>query len=45
MCIRDSSYSIAKGTIDMFSKYGQVADMIDVTRPVVALKNVEVIKG
>ena len=40
-----NSYSIAKGTIDMFSKYGQVADMIDVTRPVVALKNVEVIKG
>ena len=40
-----NSYSIAKGTIDMFSKYGNVADMIEVTRPVVALKNVEVIKG
>lgn len=40
-----NSYSVAKGTIDMFSKYGQVADMMEVTRPVVALKNVEVIKG
>jgi len=40
-----NSYSVAKGTIDMFTKYGQVADMMEVTRPVVALKNVEVIKG
>jgi len=40
-----TSYSVAKGTIDDFKKYGEVAEMIETVKPVVALKNVEVIKG
>lgn len=42
-----TSYSVAKGTIDLFTKYadGNVNEMIDSTRPVVALKNIEVIKA
>lgn len=41
-----TTYSVAKGTIDNFAKLGDnVAEMMDATKPVVALKNVEVIKG
>lgn len=40
-----TTYSVAKGTIDNFAKLGDsVAEMMDATKPVVALKNVEVIK-
>ena len=40
-----TAYSVAKGTIDVFKKYGEVSEMIEMVKPVVALKNVEVIKG
>jgi len=40
-----TSYSVAKGTIDKFKQYGDVSEMIETVKPVVALKNVEVIKG
>lgn len=40
-----TAYSVAKGTIDLFKKYGEVSEMIEMVKPVVALKNVEVIKG
>lgn len=41
-----TTYSVAKGTIDNFAKLGDnVAEMMEATKPVVALKNVEVIKG
>ena len=40
-----TAYSVAKGTIDAFKKYGEVSEMIEMVKPVVALKNVEVIKG
>jgi hypothetical protein len=40
-----TSYSVAKGTIDNFKKYGDVQEMIESVRPVVALKNVEIVKG
>ena len=40
-----TAYSVAKGTIDDFKKYGDVSEMIEMVKPVVALKNVEVIKG
>ena len=40
-----TSYSIAKGTIDNFAKYGDVSELMETTRPVVALKNVEFIKA
>ena len=42
-----TTYSVAKGTIDNYTKFddASVAEMVEATRPVVALKNVEVIKG
>ena len=40
-----TTYSVAKGTIDNFKKYGPVQEMIESVRPVVALKNVEIVKG
>ena len=40
-----TAYSVAKGTIDNFKKYGEVSEMVEMVKPVVALKNVEVIKG
>lgn len=38
-------FSVAKGTIDNFTKYGEVTEVMESVKPVVALKNVEVIKG
>lgn len=38
-------FSVAKGTIDNFAKYGDVMEVMIETKPVVALKNVEIIKG
>ena len=40
-----TTYSVAKGTIDKFKQYGEVAEMMETVKPVVAIKNVEVIKG
>jgi hypothetical protein len=40
-----TKFSVAKGTIDKLSKYGDVNEMMESVKPVVALKNVEVIKG
>jgi hypothetical protein len=40
-----TSYTVAKGTIDNFAKYGDVFEVMESVKPVVALKNVEVIKG
>ena len=40
-----TKYSVAKGTIDNFAKYGDVVEVMEAVKPVVALKNVEVIKG
>jgi hypothetical protein len=40
-----TKYAVAKGTIDKLAQYGDVNEMMDTVRPVVALKNVEVIKG
>jgi hypothetical protein len=40
-----TSFSVAKGTIDNFSKLGDVQELMEATKPVVALKNVGVIKG
>lgn len=38
-------FSVAKGTIDKFNKYGEVSEVMEAVKPVVALKNVEIIKG
>ena len=40
-----TKYSVAKGTIDDLKKFGKVADVMEVVRPVVMLKGPEVIKG
>jgi len=39
------SFTIAKGTIDRLKDFGHVSKMMEVVKPVVSLKNVEVIKG
>jgi hypothetical protein len=45
-----SSYSIAKGTIDKLNDMSEIAeveivDVIDEVKPIIAIKNVEVLKG
>lgn len=40
-----TKYSVAKGTIDKLDQYGDVTEVMEAVKPVVALKNVEVIKG
>lgn len=40
-----TAYSVAKGTIDNFVKYGDVTKVMEDVKPVVALKNVEIIRG
>ena len=40
-----TTYSVAKGTIDKFNQYGEVVEMLETVKPVVAIKNVEIIKG
>lgn len=38
-------YSVAKGTIDVMKSYGDVAEVMESVKPVVALKNIEIVKG
>jgi len=40
-----AAFSIAKGTIDKMKTYGIVSEIMEEVKPVVALKNVEIIKG
>ena len=40
-----TQFSVAKGTIDKFSTYGDVNEVMEAVKPVVSLKNVEIIKG
>ena len=40
-----TTYSVAKGTIDKLKQYGDVNEMLETVKPVVAIKNVEIIKG
>jgi hypothetical protein len=40
-----TKFSIAKGTIDKMKEYGNVEVLMEVIKPVVSLKNIEVIKG
>lgn len=40
-----TAFSIAKGTIDNLSKLGEVMEVMEAVKPIVALKNIEVIKG
>jgi hypothetical protein len=39
-----TKYSVAKGTIDKLNKYGDVQEVMEAVKPVVAMKNVEVVK-
>ena len=38
-------FSVAKGTIDNLSKLGDVKEVMEAVKPIVALKNIEVVKG
>lgn len=38
-------FSVAKGTIDVMKNYGDVQSVMEAVKPVVALKNIEVVKG
>lgn len=38
-------FSVAKGTIDKMKDYGDVASVMESVKPVVMLKNVEIVKG
>lgn len=40
-----TKYSVAKGTIDKLNQYGDVTEVMEAVKPVVALKNIEIIKG
>lgn len=40
-----TAYSISKGTIDKMKFYGPIGEIMEEVKPVVSLKNVEVIKG
>lgn len=40
-----TTYSVAKGTIDNMGKFGDVDVVMEDVKPVVSLKNVEIIKG
>ena len=40
-----TKFSVAKGTIDKFTTYGDVNEVMEAVKPVVSLKNVEIIKG
>lgn len=40
-----TTFSVAKGTIDKMRQFGKVSEVMEEVKPVVALKNVEIIKG
>ena len=40
-----TAFSVAKGTIDVMKSYGKVEDVMNEVKPVIALKNVEIVKG
>jgi hypothetical protein len=40
-----TTYSVAKGTIDNFTKLGTANELFEITKPVVSIKNAGVIKG
>lgn len=40
-----TSFSVAKGTIDKLNVYGEVMEVMENVKPIVSLKNIEVIKG
>ena len=40
-----TSFTVAKGTIDKLDKYGNVTSVMEAVKPVVMLKNIEVVKG
>jgi hypothetical protein len=40
-----TTFNVAKGTIDLMKTYGDVAQVMEAVKPIVSLKNIEVIKG
>ena len=45
LIVATTTHTVAKGTIDKLDKYGDVATMVQEVKPVVMMKNVEVING
>jgi hypothetical protein len=43
--VAKTKYSVKKGTIDNFADYGDIYEIMEAVRPVVAVKNVQVING
>jgi len=40
-----TTFSVSKGTIDCMKKYGEVSEVMEMVKPVIALKGAEVVKG
>jgi hypothetical protein len=40
-----TTYNVSKGTIDKLDSYGDVSEVMEAVKPIVAMKNIEVIKG
>jgi hypothetical protein len=40
-----TAFSVSKGTIDVMKTYGNVSEVMEQVKPVISLKNVEVVKG
>ena len=40
-----TAFSITKGTIDSFTKYGEVSEVMEAVKPIVSLRNIEIVKG
>lgn len=45
LIVATTTHTVAKGVVDKLDKYGDVATMIQEVKPVVMMKNVEVING
>jgi hypothetical protein len=40
-----TTFPVSKGTIDCMKKYGEVSEVMEMVKPVIALKGAEVVKG
>ncbi len=45
LIVATTAYNVAKGVVDKLDKYGDVGTMVQEVKPVVMMKNVEVING
>ncbi len=45
LIVATTSYSVAKGVVDKLDKYGDITTMVQEVRPVLMMRNVEIING